>query len=164
MRAAVARTRGSPETSSRWAEKAVVESYGGRLVFTSGDVVFSSTALVAALERTLDPAQRRFRRLIEAEGLDRASVDELIDSFRGRRVVVVGETIIDTYVMCDRPDVASEAPVMTLRPLEYRRFDGGAAIIARHLAAMGASARLVTALPDTPETALLRRRLEREGV
>ena len=146
------------------AEKAVVESYGGRLVFTSGDVVFSSTALVAALERTLDPAQRRFRRLIEAEGLDRASVDELIDAFRGRRVVVVGETIIDTYVMCDRPDVASEAPVMTLRPVEYRRFDGGAAIIARHLAAMGASPRLVTALPDTPETALLRRRLEREGV
>ncbi|MHC4416710.1 MAG: PfkB family carbohydrate kinase [Planctomycetota bacterium] len=146
------------------AEKEVVEAYGGRVIFTSGDVVFSSTALIASMERTLDPAHERSRQLIETQGLDRGSLARLIDSFRGRRVLVVGETIIDTYVLCDRPEVASEGPIMTLRPMEYRRFDGGAAVIARHLAAMGASPTLITALPVADAAHALCRRLRQEGV
>ena len=148
------------------AEKAAVESYGGRVVFTSGDVVFSSSALIAAMEQTADPVNRRFRQLIEQQGLDVPSLDRLIDSFRGRRVVVVGETIIDTYVMCARPELTGEAPLMTLRPVEHRHFDGGAAIIARHLAAMGARPTLITALPagPGPEVEALRKRLESDGV
>ena len=148
------------------AEKAAVESYGGRVVFTSGDVVFSSSALIAAMEQTADPVNRRFRQLIEQQGLDVASLDRLIDAFRGRRVVVVGETIIDTYVMCARPELTGEAPLMTLRPVEHRHFDGGAAIIARHLAAMGARPTLITALPGEPgpEVEALRKRLGLDGV
>jgi bifunctional ADP-heptose synthase (sugar kinase/adenylyltransferase) len=53
---------------------------------------------------------------------------------------------------------------MTLRPLEYRRFDGGAAIIARHLAAMGARPTLLTALPRTPQAEAMRQRLTLEGI
>jgi len=53
---------------------------------------------------------------------------------------------------------------MTLRPLEYRRFDGGAAIVARHLAAMGARPTLLTALPRTPASDALRERLALEGI
>ncbi len=100
------------------AEKAVVEAYGGRLVFTSGEVVFSSTALIAAMEREVDPAHVRLEHLLEREALDEARSDAIVEGFRGRRIAVVGETLLDTYVMCDRPDVASEGPVMTLRPLE----------------------------------------------
>ncbi len=146
------------------AEKHVVESYGGRVVFSSGDVVFSSTALINAMEQTVDPAHSRLRQLIAQQEIDVASVDQFINSFRGKRVVVVGETIIDTYVMCNRPEVAGEAPLMTLRPVEYRSFDGGAAIIAKHLAAMGARPTMITALPSTPETAALRQRLARLGI
>ncbi len=146
------------------AEKEAVESYGGRLVFTSGDVVFSSSALIAAMEQTADPAHSRFRQLIGQQSKDRASIDRLLDSFLGRRVEVVGETIIDTYVICDRPEVAGEAPLMTLRPLEYRSFDGGAAIIAKHLAAMGACPTLITALPTTTQSEQLHERLARAGI
>jgi rfaE bifunctional protein nucleotidyltransferase chain/domain len=146
------------------AEKEVVERYGGRIVFTSGDVVFSSSALIAALETAGDPFQARLRQLFCHEQLQPDRIERVIKSFPDLRVLVVGETIVDTYVMCDRPDVAGEGPVMTLRPLEYRRFDGGAAIIARHLAAMGARPTLLTALPRTPEAKALRQRLTLEGI
>jgi rfaE bifunctional protein nucleotidyltransferase chain/domain len=146
------------------AEKEVVEQYGGRVVFTSGDVVFSSSALIAALETAANPFQTRLRQLLGHAQLQPEAVERVIKSFRDLRVLVVGETIIDTYVMCDRPDVASEGPVMTLRPLEYRRFDGGAAVIARHLAAMGARPTLLTALPRTPTAEALRQRLTLEGI
>ncbi len=133
-------------------------------MFTSGDVVFSSTALIEALETSANPFQARIRQLIGQQQLRPEEIGAALRSFRNQKVLVIGETIVDTYVMCDRPDVASEGPMMTLRPLEYRRFDGGAAIIARHLAAMGARPVLLTGLPRTAGAEAMRQRLELEGI
>lgn len=146
------------------AEQAMVESYGGRVVFSSGDVVFSSTALINALEADTVPFQSSLRRLQHQHDFGPRTVDAVMRRFSGTRVVVVGETMIDTYVSCDRPVVASESPVLTLRPLGSKQFDGGAAVVARHLAAMGARPILVTALPRSTVGAAVRARLESEGV
>lgn len=146
------------------AEKDAVLRHGGKVIFSSGDVVFSSTALIAALEQSADPYHARLRELMSRAELSPSELSSLMLRFRGQRVVVVGETIRDTYVLCDRPEVAGESPVMTLRPVERRAYDGGAAIIARHLAALGASPLLVTLLPRTDEADALRQRLLSEGV
>jgi rfaE bifunctional protein nucleotidyltransferase chain/domain len=141
------------------AERAAVEAGGGRVVFTSGDVVFSSTALISALEHSIDPFQARLDQLLEHPDLQGAALFSLISSFRNQRILVVGETILDTYVLCDRPEVAGESPV-----IERRHYDGGAAILARHLAAMGARPTLITALPPTEQGESLRTRLAGEGI
>lgn len=145
-------------------ERQTVEQHGGRVVFSSGDVVFSSTALIGQLEQSVDPYHARLRQLLGREELDGARLTSLISRFKGKRVLVVGETIIDQYVLCDQPEVASESPVMTLRPLERRSYDGGAAVIARHLAAMGAHPTLVTGLPHAAQSEALKRRLDAEGI
>jgi rfaE bifunctional protein nucleotidyltransferase chain/domain len=146
------------------AERTAVERHGGRIVFSSGDVVFSSTALVAAIENAADPAHARIKHLIEQHDLTPERLEPIIEGFLGLRVCVIGETITDTYVFCDRPDIAGESPVMSLRPLEQRSYDGGAAVIARHLAAFGARPTLVTALPRTLAAEALRARLTAEGI
>jgi len=146
------------------AERLAVEGGGGRVVFTSGDVVFSSSALIASLECSVDPYHARLRQLLGRAELGVDRLGSMISGFRGKRVVVVGETILDTYVLCDRPEVAHESPVLTLRPIETRMYDGGAAIIARHLAQMGARPVLVTALPRSYQAEELRARLDGEGV
>lgn len=146
------------------AERRVVESHGGRVVYSSGDVVFSSTALISSMEDLADPYHARLSKLLGRPELDGVALNRHVTKFRGKRVMVVGETILDTYWMCDQPEVASESPVLTLRPLERKQFDGGAAIIARHLAAMGARPVLVTALPVRTESEGIRRRLSAEGI
>jgi len=153
------------------AERAAVERHGGRVVFSSGDVVFSSTALVDALQHRTrtdgereDPRLVRLRQLAGLADLSMPTLRSTVDRFRGRRVVVFGEVIVDTYVTCDRPEVASDSPVMSLRPLEQVSFDGGAAVIARHLAALGARPALVTALPQSPAAEALKERLGAAGV
>jgi rfaE bifunctional protein kinase chain/domain/rfaE bifunctional protein nucleotidyltransferase chain/domain len=146
------------------AEQQTVLKHGGRIVFSSGDVVFSSSALIAALEQSIDPYHARLRSLLNRDNLAGEELSRLISSFRGKRIAVIGEVILDTYILCDRPDVAGESPIMTLRPVERRSYDGGAAIIARHAAAMGALPILITALDDSPESAALRRRLTAEGI
>lgn len=145
-------------------EQETVLRHGGRIVFSSGDVVFSSTALIAALEQSVDPYHARLRTLLGNEELAGEELSRLISAFRGKRVLVLGEVILDTYVLCDRPDVAGESPILTLRPVERRTYDGGAAVIARHLAAMGASPTLVTALDSSEESQALKQRLAAEGV
>lgn len=145
-------------------ERDIVERAGGRVVFSSGDIVFSSTALIAAMEQSVDPFQKRLSQLCEMSELAGPEMMGLISRFRGKRVVVVGEVILDTYILCDRPEVAGESPIMTLRPVERRQYDGGAAILARHLAAMGARPILVTVLPDDAEGQALRQRLMIEGI
>jgi rfaE bifunctional protein nucleotidyltransferase chain/domain len=146
------------------AEQHLVESYGGRVVFTSGDVVFSSTALIDAATAAADPVTRGVRAILERPGCGPEQLETAVDAIRGRRLVVTGETIIDTYIACDRPEIAGEAPVMSLRPIGRREFDGGAAVIARHAAALGARPVLVTPLPRDPVAEALRLRLELEGV
>jgi rfaE bifunctional protein kinase chain/domain len=146
------------------AERKAVESRGGRVVFSSGDVVFSSTALISALEQSIDPFQARLSQLAEREELQGSALTGLLGAFRSNRILIVGETILDTYVLCDRPDVAGESPVMTLRPIERRHYDGGAAIIARNIAAMGGKPVLITPLPRTEQGESIRRRLVAEGV
>lgn len=146
------------------AERSTVERHGGRIVFSSGDVVFSSSALIAAMEQSVDPFHARLAQLTRARELELGALGEVLAEIRGKRLLVVGETIVDTYTMCDRPDVAGESPVMTLRPLEQRRYDGGAAIIARHAAALGAHPVLVTAIPESVEGRSLAARLNAEGI
>ncbi len=145
-------------------ERRTVERAGGRVVFSSGDVVFSSTALITSLERTADPCHTQISHLLGRPELDAARLLGHVTAFHGRSVLVIGETILDTYWLCDQPEVASESPVLTLRPLEKRQYDGGAAVVARHLAALGARPTLLTALPDDDESRAVCRRLEGEGV
>lgn len=146
------------------AERTAVEKHGGRVVFSSGDVVFSSSALIAAMEQSVDPFHQRLTSLVQDERLAGSTLHSLIASIRGRRVVVAGETILDTYIFCDRPDVAGESPILTLRPLQRKGYDAGAAILARHAAALGARPILVTVLPETQEAREFEQRMTAEGV
>ncbi len=75
-------------------EREIVESYGGRVVFSSGDVVFSSTALINVLEQSTDPTHLRFRQLIEQQRIDPDSISQLLESFQGKSVLVVCVKII----------------------------------------------------------------------
>ena len=146
------------------AERDAVERAGGRVVFSSGDVIFSSTALIEAMEHSVDPFHHRLGQLLTREDTQTERMLETLASIRGKRVVIVGDVIRDTYLFCDRPDIAHESPVMTLRPVETRSFDGGAAILARHAAALGAKPTLVTVMPETETARALASSLEAEGV
>lgn len=152
------------------AERRAVERHGGRVVFTSGDLVFSSSALIreidagAAKDIEEDPRTAALRKLQELHDLSDTALEPFLQRIRDARVVVVGEVITDTYVSCDRPEVSSESPCLALRPIEQVSFDGGAAVIALHAAALGADVSLVTALPDDDGGRAFQQRMKTVGV
>lgn len=154
------------------AEKAAVERHSGRVVYSSGDVVFSSTAIVGALRRgesgdpfaPIDPVARALARLRLEHDLGFEAMSARLDAARGLRALVIGEAMIDRYVSCAWPRVAGEAPMLALRPIDQTAYDGGSAAIALHAAALGASVDLIAPLPDDPEAAALSERLAAAGV
>jgi rfaE bifunctional protein nucleotidyltransferase chain/domain len=79
-------------------EIAVLESYGGEILFTPGDVVYSSSRLID--QSPPDLASEKLMVLLKAEGL---SFDDLRDAavkLSGIRVHVLGDTIVDSYTQC----------------------------------------------------------------
>ncbi|MFQ5424920.1 MAG: PfkB family carbohydrate kinase, partial [Phycisphaerae bacterium] len=130
------------------AERQVVESSGGRVIFSSGQVVFSSSRLIESLAPGPDLTEQRLRSLCGRHGVTRAALRDMLNAMRGRRVVVVGDTLVERYVLCDATDIAGEAPMMSLEQLDDRDYLGGAAFVAAQLAGLGARPVLITALGE----------------
>lgn len=148
-------------------ERDVVEGYGGRVIFSSGDVTFSSTKLLASNDRRQELGARRLEWLCQRHEVDHPTIESFLDDFAHRRVLVVGDLVVDRYIECDAVDVASEAPMLSLRKLGQTDYVGGAAIVARHIAAMGGRSCLVSAAPRAgadPVADAVRETLEAEGV
>lgn len=145
-------------------ERETVAGGGGRVAFTSGDIVYSSTALIGSLTEK-DPFEaEKLARFRDRYDLAAPRLTGLVRGFEGKRVAVVGDYIRDVYHFCDATAIASEGPMMTLRALGRKEYDGGAAVIARHVAAMGAQATLVTSLAAGRDSDEIAARLHNAGI
>jgi D-glycero-beta-D-manno-heptose-7-phosphate kinase len=70
----------------------------------------------------------------------------LLDAARERRVIVVGDAMLDVYLRGDVDRISPEAPVPVVRVRERRHALGGAANVAHNVAALGARCELVAAI------------------
>jgi len=146
------------------AEREIVTRYGGRVVFSSGDVVFSSSRLIDALDPDRSLESERLTLICRRQGLDRASTEGLLASLANLRVLVVGDVVLDRYVLCDATELADEAAIMSLSRLEERVYVGGAGIVARHSAGLGATTYLLSSCAGDEASSMARRVFENESV
>ncbi len=63
--------------------------------------------------------------------------------FAARRVLVLGDVMLDRYVLGEVRRISPEAPIPVLRASQRRAVPGGAANVARNIASLGARATLV---------------------
>ncbi len=89
---------------------------------------------------------------------------DLIDAFAGVRVLVIGEAMLDSYLIGTTTRLCREAPVPIVALNERRDLPGGAANAAMNIASLGGSARFLSVVGDDAEGALLRDALETCGV
>lgn len=129
-------------------EKESVVRQGGRVVFSGGEVVYSSTALINTLSQTDAFEDEKLRRFRERYDISALSLSNLVHRFRDLKVVVVGDYLLDRYHFCEALGIAGEAPVMSLRSVRRAEYDGGAGVVALHLASLGCTPTLVTTMAD----------------
>jgi rfaE bifunctional protein kinase chain/domain len=91
-------------------------------------------------------------------------IEAAIGAMRGRRAVLVGDLVVDTYVYGETVRVSREAPVVVVRKerVEYRL--GGAANAAANLAALGIATEAVGVVGDDEAGVHMRDMLIEAGV
>ena len=120
-------------------EAAVLEEFGGKLIFSSGQPLPSAmdsipiTGVETAMP-LIQPHDYMKRRDVHCEKL--VSLVERIDRLR---VCVVGDVIVDEYINCDALGMSQEDPTIVVTPTDTRDYLGGAGIVAAHAAGLGAS-------------------------
>lgn len=113
-------------------EKKAVEMVNGRIAFI-GETIFSSTALINEYFSILTPQTRAYlHNLKQIYTLE--YILEQITLFENKRVLVIGDTIVDEYVFCAPVGIANKASCIDAKFLSRELHLGGAAGIANHLA------------------------------
>lgn len=87
-----------------------------------------------------------------------------IKDFAGRRVVVVGDLMLDEFVRGDVARISPEAPVPILEVTERTSTPGGAANAAMNVASLGGRVKLVGVVGADPAASVLAALVERAGI
>jgi len=127
-------------------ELEALESYGGEVIFTPGDVVFSSSAFIEHTPPKI--SAEKLLALMESEGISFEDARRALERFSHISVHVVGDTIVDSYTDCSLIGGMAKTPTLSVKYERQRDFAGGAAVVAKHLQAAGASVRFSTVLGD----------------
>jgi rfaE bifunctional protein kinase chain/domain len=147
-------------------EAAVVESYGGKLIFSSGDVQFASMDLLRHefSQPAVLPLLRGAEGFPERHGLTKHALHQLLDKMSALRVAVIGDIIVDDYVMCDPLGMSQEDPTIVVSPIETQTFVGGAGIVSAHARSLGARAMLFTVFGADESAGYAREKLQNMDV
>ncbi len=126
-------------------ELKVLEKYGGKLLFSSGETVFSSLDLIRR-EFTDTNLQSIHLPLefLERHGISTNNLISRIEKFSQLRVCVIGDLIIDEYITCQALGMSQEDPTIVVTPIDSTKFVGGAGIVAAHAAGIGSQVKFVS--------------------
>jgi rfaE bifunctional protein kinase chain/domain/rfaE bifunctional protein nucleotidyltransferase chain/domain len=128
------------------AEKELVESFGGQLVFTR-DITFSSSNLLNKFFASHDEAARDYLTKLRRTDFE-AEFTRLLERIEGMRFVVIGETIIDRYVYVDAMGKAAKENIIATLHRNEEVFAGGVIAVANNLAALSPNVELITVVGD----------------
>ena len=76
------------------------------------------------------------------------SLTEIVNSFAGKKILVVGDLILDRYVWGGVDRISPEAPVVVVKVNKDSARLGGAANVASNLSALGANVSLCGVVGD----------------
>ncbi len=121
-------------------ELEIVSKYGGRLVFSSGETIFSSFDLI---QRELSSSKPSFSFIpedyLKRHSLNSDLLSKRVEEIKNLSVLVIGDLIVDEYISCDPLGMSQEDPTIVVTPIEHKMYVGGAGIVAAHAAGLGAN-------------------------
>ena len=127
-------------------EREAISSYGGQIIFSPGDIVYSSTHLL-----TIHKPDISYDKLIsymDAENVTFDDIRETLYKFKNVKVHILGDTIVDKYSYCGILGPTTKTPTFSVKLEKSERFVGGAGIVAKHVKSLGAEVHFTTLLGE----------------
>jgi rfaE bifunctional protein kinase chain/domain len=126
-------------------EVEALSSYGGKLLFSSGESIFSSSDLVF---KEYGDVQRleldRLKPFYKRHNINSANLKKIFSRFNKLRVAVIGDLILDEYILCQALGMSQEDPTIVIAPYDQKKYIGGAGIVAGHASSLGARVNFFT--------------------
>lgn len=157
--------KGKEHESKENIEEPILKKQGGLLVFGSGETKFSSIDMLRQDFENIQystihlPREFLVRHKIANQDLMRA-----VNSLRGLRVLVIGDTIVDEYITCEALGLSQEDPTIVVNPIHRKKFIGGASIVAAHAAGLGAKVKFHSVVGKDENATFVAKHLEEYGV
>lgn len=143
-------------------EEELIQSYGGQMLFTPGDVVYSSSKFI-----TMEAPVIRLEKLAAVMEAENISIKDLITSLHTKKPItihVVGDTIVDGITYTNVIGGQIKTPTLSVRLESQENYVGGAGIVAKHLQAAGANVVFTTVLGEDPLAEFVLNDLQEAGV
>ena len=123
-------------TNATIEEEETLNSYGGEIIFTPGDIVYSSSNILK--HKTPDLF---IEKMLISMRNEKVSFDDLKSSLHridGEKVHIVGDTIVDTYTKTNMIGGQTKTPTISVLFNSKEDFVGGGGVVAKHLKEAGA--------------------------
>ena len=117
-------------------EEKTVKSYGGKMIFTPGDIIYSSTNLLKYHSPQIN--NEKLLSLMFENKITFKYLKEVINNFKNFKIHVLGDTIIDGYTYTSISNSRNKTPTFSVIRNEVKNYIGGAAIVAAHIKSTGA--------------------------
>lgn len=137
--------KGKEHESRVNAEAHALREYGGALLFSSGEIVFSSLDLLR--REFKDVSQRSIilpHDFLVRHRIETSKLLDYIHQFKRLKVLVLGDLIVDEYITCQPLGMSQEDPTIVVAPIDKALFLGGAGIVAAHASGLGAEVDFLT--------------------
>jgi len=138
----------------------IISDYGGKLLFSSGEIGFSSMDLLRQEFLSLSDNLNHSWDYLKRHDLELNTLKDIIDKFSTLKVLVIGDTIVDEYITCEPLGMSQEDPTIVVSPLATNKFIGGAAIVASHARTLGADVRFISVVGDDENKQYVQNSLE----
>ena len=121
-------------------EESVIRAYGGKLLFSSGDMSYSLAELLQGeSKRLVSGSFENNPAYIKRHGIEWPALHATLDAFKKLKVTVLGDLIVDEYITCDPLGMSQEDPTIVVTPVGVDLYLGGAGIVASHASNLGAN-------------------------
>ena len=130
-------------------EKLAVKSVGGILKF-SKDIIFSSSEILNSHTGIFSDNQKNYLKSIKKKYLFEKIKND-INFLNNKKILIIGEAIIDEYVFCEALGKSGKESVLVLRELKTEKYLGGVLSIARNISEFSNKTTLISFLGEKKE-------------
>ncbi|MBF0559225.1 MAG: adenylyltransferase/cytidyltransferase family protein [Nitrospirae bacterium] len=146
-------------------ETEVLARSGGKLIFGSGDIIFSSVDLMKHEWKELNRSSIKLPAdFLSRHQFDFGTLQDILVWMKGLKVCVLGDIIIDEYITCDALGMSQEDPTIVVTPILQEKFMGGAGIVASHARGLRAAVHLFTTVGSDETADFAKDNLSKIGV
>jgi len=116
-----------------------VQSYGGQIIFSSGEFTIASNNTTTKTPKLSEAKLNSVKSFMQRHLISVADLSSTIENIKNQNVCVIGDLIVDQYIDCFPLGMSQEEPTIVVSPQETEQFIGGAGIVASHAAQLGAA-------------------------